>query len=79
MTTGNMPATETRTEAVGSDWGTILMHWTLTIATILSLLTGLRLSADAENSRFAILLDPILWVGELWTWHYLSAVAVLVL
>lgn len=77
MTTGTTPAADTRKEAVGSDLGTILMHWTLTIATILSLITGLRLSADAENSRFAILLDPILWVGELWTWHYLSAVAVL--
>lgn len=64
---------------VRSDIGTILLHWTLVVAIVASLLTGLRLSSDAEGSRFAILLDPILPQGEIWTWHYVSAVFVLAL
>ncbi|MCV0428224.1 MAG: cytochrome b/b6 domain-containing protein [Roseibium sp.] len=57
----------------------MLLHWTLVIAIVTSLLTGLRLSSDAEGSRFAILLEPILPQGEIWTWHYVSAVFVLAL
>lgn len=50
-----------------SDVGTIVLHWTLTIAILFSLATGLRLSADAETSIFAKALDPILPQGEIWT------------
>lgn len=64
---------------VRSDLGTILLHWTLVIAIVTSLVTGLRLSADAEESWFAKLFEPILPQGEIWTWHYLSAVFVLAL
>ncbi len=64
---------------VRSDLGTILLHWTLVVAIVASLVTGLRLSADAEGSWFAKLFEPILPQGEIWTWHYLSAVFVLAL
>lgn len=64
---------------VRSDLGTILLHWTLVIAIFTSLLTGLRLSSDAEGSWFAIMFEPILPQGEIWTWHYVSAVFVLAL
>ncbi|MFN3249992.1 ethylbenzene dehydrogenase-related protein [Roseibium album] len=64
---------------VRSDLGTILLHWTLVIAIVTSLVTGLRLSSDAEGSWFAKLFEPILPQGEIWTWHYVSAVFVLAL
>ncbi|MBO6508715.1 MAG: cytochrome b/b6 domain-containing protein, partial [Roseibium sp.] len=67
------------TPPVRSDLGTILLHWTLVVAIVTSLVTGLRLSADAEHSWFAKLFEPILPQGEIWTWHYLSAVFVLAL
>lgn len=59
-----------------SDYGTIVLHWALAIAIIVSLFTGLRLSADAEYSVFAKSLEPILPQGEIWTWHFVSALVV---
>ncbi len=64
---------------VRSDLGTILLHWTLVTAIFVSLFTGLRLSSDAEGSWFSQMLVPILPTGEIWTWHYVSAVFVLAL
>jgi len=64
---------------VRSDLGTILLHWTLVIAIFASLLTGLRLSSDAEGAWFSKLFEPVLPQGEIWTWHYLSALFVLAL
>nr|WP_319385214.1 ethylbenzene dehydrogenase-related protein [uncultured Roseibium sp.] len=64
---------------VRSDLGTILLHWTLVVAIVTSLVTGLRLSADAEGAWFSKMFEPILPQGEIWTWHYLSAVFVLAL
>jgi len=66
-----------RTPPVRSDIGTILLHWTLVVAIVTSLVTGLRLSTDAEGAWFSKLFEPILPQGEIWTWHYLSAVLVL--
>lgn len=60
-----------------SDVGTIVLHWSLATAIIVSLLTGLRLSADAENSVVAKFFEPILPQGEIWTWHFLSALVVI--
>lgn len=60
-----------------SDLGTILLHWTLAIAIVVSLLTGLRLSADAEHSVIAKAFEPILPQGEIWTWHFVAALFVL--
>jgi len=62
---------------VRSDLGTIILHWTLTIAVFASLVTGLRLSSDAEGAWFSPLFEPILPQGEIWTWHFLSALFVL--
>jgi len=60
-----------------SDYGTILLHWSLAIAIVTSLVTGLRLSADAEGSVFAKSLDWMLPQGEIWTWHFVSALVVI--
>lgn len=64
---------------VRSDVGTIVLHWTLVAAIVTSLVTGLRLSSDAEGAWFSKLFEPILPQGEIWTWHYVSAVFVLAL
>ncbi|XHC09586.1 cytochrome b/b6 domain-containing protein [Labrenzia sp. ac12] len=68
---------EDRSPPVRSDIGTILLHWTLVVAIVTSLLTGMRLSADAEHAWFSKLFEPILPQGEIWTWHYVSAIFVL--
>ncbi|MEO9528125.1 ethylbenzene dehydrogenase-related protein [Roseibium sp.] len=68
-----------RAPGVRSDIGTIVLHWTLVVAIFVSLLTGLRLSSDAEGAWFSTLFEPILPQGEIWTWHYVSAIFVLAL
>lgn len=60
-----------------SDVGTIVLHWSLAAAIIVSLFTGLRLSADAEGSIFAKSIEVILPQGEIWTEHFISALVVL--
>ena len=59
-----------------TDIGTILLHWSLTIAILVSLVTGLRWSADAEHSVFVQSFQAILPQGELWSWHIISALVV---
>jgi len=70
---------EDKAPPVRSDIGTILLHWTLVVAIVASLVTGLRLSTDAEHAWFSKLFEPVLPQGEIWTWHYLSAIFVLAL
>ena len=52
-----------------SDLGTIFLHWVVVIAALVSLLTGLRIAADATGAVIAPLLEPILPNGEVWTFH----------
>ncbi len=47
-----------------SDVGTIVIHWIVAIAMVASLLTGLRISADAPVARTAKFLAPMLPQGE---------------
>lgn len=61
-----------------SDLGTILLHWGVAIAMIVSLATGLRITADALDSVVARSLSPILPQGEIWTWHFVSSLALFV-
>lgn len=60
-----------------SDPGTIVLHWTLAIAIIVSLATGLRLAADDNTLWFAKLISPILPQGEVWTAHFIAAFMVI--
>ncbi len=55
-----------------SDIGTLVLHWTAAIAATVSLLTGLRISADALDAVFSRKLEPILPQGEIWSVHILS-------
>src|SRR5215217_5727485 len=58
-----------------TDVGTILIHWTASIASIITLVTGLRLASDQEFSLVWRALAPILPQGEIWSWHILSGLA----
>lgn len=55
-----------------SDTGTILIHWIVAGAMVASLLTGLRISADAPVARTAKFLAPFLPQGEVWTVHFVA-------
>ena len=46
-----------------SDTGTIVIHWIVVAAMVASLITGLRISADAPVARTAKLLAPLLPQG----------------
>src|SRR6476469_8900757 len=58
-----------------SDTGTIVIHWIVAIAMIASLITGLRISADAPVARTAKLLAPLLPQGEIWTVHFVAGLS----
>jgi hypothetical protein len=42
---------------------------------VVSLLTGIRIAADAINAPFSKWLGPILPQGEIWTWHFLAGLS----
>ena len=48
-----------------SDVGTIALHWLVVVAMLTSLLTGLRISADAREAVISKFLSPILPQGEI--------------
>ena len=58
-----------------SDTGTIVIHWIVAIAMIASLITGLRISADAPIARTAKFLAPFLPQGEVWTVHFVAGLS----
>ncbi|WP_375460808.1 ethylbenzene dehydrogenase-related protein [uncultured Enterovirga sp.] len=60
-----------------SDVGTILLHWLVAIAMVASLLTGLRISADAPNAIVSKALSPILPQGEIWTVHFVAGLSLM--
>ena len=55
-----------------SDYGTIILHWLTVIAVFASLLTGLRIAADARDAVVSKFLAPILPQGEVWTVHFIA-------
>ncbi len=52
-----------------SDVGTILLHWFTALSMIVSLFTGIRISAEGQFNSWAQALAPVLPQGEMWTWH----------
>src|SRR5215212_9395354 len=58
-----------------TDIGTILIHWTASIACIITLVTGLRLASDQEFSVVWRAIAPVLPQGEIWSWHIISGLA----
>ncbi|HWR87419.1 MAG TPA: ethylbenzene dehydrogenase-related protein, partial [Acidiferrobacterales bacterium] len=62
-----------------SDAPTVVFHWLLVAALIVSLGSGLRVAADAVDARISKALSPLLMQGEVTYWHVLSASALCVL
>lgn len=62
----------TKPAASRSDIGTVFIHWTTAIATMVCIATGLRIAADALNARISAFLAPILPQGEIWTVHFIA-------
>jgi Ethylbenzene dehydrogenase/Prokaryotic cytochrome b561 len=58
-----------------SDIGTVVLHWVVAVAMVASLLTGLRIAADAPDAVISKALSPVLPQGEIWTVHFLSSLA----
>jgi hypothetical protein len=58
-----------------SDIGTIVIHWTASIACIITLVTGLRLASDQEFSLVWRAIARVLPQGEIWSWHIISGLA----
>ncbi len=58
-----------------TDTGTIVIHWIVAIAMVASLITGLRISADAPIARTAKFLAPLLPQGEVWTVHFVAGLS----
>jgi hypothetical protein len=56
-----------------TDLGTIVLHWVVASAMIASLLTGLRIAADAPDAVISKALSPVLPQGEVWTVHFVSS------
>lgn len=55
-----------------TDIGTIFLHWTVAIAFIVSLFTGVRIAADALIAPVSKWLVPVLPQGDMWYWHFYS-------
>ena len=62
-------------KASRTDIGTLVIHWTVTIACIITLVTGLRLASDQEFSLVWRAIAPVLPQGEIWSWHIISGLA----
>lgn len=55
-----------------TDIGTLVLHWVVALAFIVSLFTGIRMAADALVAPVSHWLTPILPQGEMWTWHFMA-------
>ena len=55
-----------------TDIGTIVLHWVVALAFIVSLFTGVRIAADALIAPVSHWLVPILPQGDMWYWHFYS-------
>jgi cytochrome b subunit of formate dehydrogenase len=55
-----------------TDIGTIVLHWVVALAFIVSLFTGVRIAADALVAPVSQWLTPILPQGDMWFWHFYS-------
>ncbi|MGI9046124.1 MAG: ethylbenzene dehydrogenase-related protein [Burkholderiales bacterium] len=56
-----------------TDAPTVVLHWIMVVALVVSLLTGLRIAADEEGAAWASFLDPVLLQGSVDWLHVFSA------
>ncbi|MEO1397904.1 MAG: ethylbenzene dehydrogenase-related protein, partial [Pseudomonadota bacterium] len=65
--------TAVSTPDIRSDGGTILLHWLTVASMLISLATGLRISADNYWAWASPTLNAVLPQGEIWTWHIVGS------
>ena len=58
-----------------ADAPTVVLHWLVFVTLLLSLVTGLRISADSEDAVLARALSPVLMQGDVHGLHLVSATA----
>jgi cytochrome b subunit of formate dehydrogenase len=56
-----------------TDAATVVIHWTVATLFVLSVLTGFRIAADAEDAVWSRLLAAVALQGEVVVWHVWSA------
>jgi hypothetical protein len=59
-----------------TDYGTIILHWLLAIATAVAFLTGLRIATEAPDRTWINLLDLVLPRSDVWVPHMQAAVLI---
>jgi cytochrome b subunit of formate dehydrogenase len=57
-----------------TDYGTIILHWLLVLASIIAFLTGLRIASEAPDRTWINAFDLVLPRTGVWTMHMQSAV-----
>ncbi len=57
-----------------TDYGTILLHWTLVVSLVVAFLTGLRIASEAPDRTWVNVLDMVLPRSVVWTAHMPAAV-----
>src|SRR5947207_1455289 len=76
LTERSLAQTKTRECPPRTDVGTIALHWATALAFVVSLVTGIRIAADALHAPFSKWLAPVLPQGEIFSWHFLAGLAV---
>jgi ethylbenzene dehydrogenase/cytochrome b561-like protein len=56
-----------------TDYGTIILHWTLVVSLVVALLSGLRIATEAPDRTWINLLDRMLPSSSVWTAHMPAA------
>src|SRR5258708_8768714 len=75
LTERSLAQTKIREGPPRTDVGTITLHWATALAFAVSLVTGIRIAADAMRAPFSKWLAPLLPQGEIFSWHFLSGLA----
>jgi Ethylbenzene dehydrogenase/Prokaryotic cytochrome b561 len=57
-----------------TDYGTIILHWTLVVSLVVALLSGLRIATEAPDRTWINLLNGVLPRATVWTAHMPAAV-----
>ena len=76
LTERSLAQTKIRESPPRTDVGTITLHWATALAFVVSLVTGIRIAADALRAPFSKWLAPVLPQGEIFSWHFLAGLAV---
>ncbi|MGA2126057.1 MAG: cytochrome b/b6 domain-containing protein, partial [Xanthobacteraceae bacterium] len=57
-----------------TDYGTIVLHWSLVAALVVAILTGLRIATEVPDRTWINMLDAVLPTSTVWSGHIPAAV-----